>query len=114
VINFLLPSRTDTLLRRRAALLQRSAELRGNLVATAHALRTPLARADQAWELLQVLRSHRQELSLGLAAVVAVLALRRPRAALGVGWRWGRRLYSLWRTWRKTERWLGPLLARFL
>ncbi|MEX8520176.1 MAG: YqjK family protein [Leptothrix sp. (in: b-proteobacteria)] len=114
MIDFLLPSRTDTLLRRRAALLQRSAELRGSLVATVHTFQTPLARADQAWALLQSLRNHRQELSLGLAAAVAVLALRRPRAALGAGWRWGRRLYSFWRTWRKTERWLRPLLARFL
>ncbi|MFM2058498.1 MAG: hypothetical protein RLY71_2883, partial [Pseudomonadota bacterium] len=57
---------------------------------------------------------HREPILLGLVTAAALLALRRPRAALRLGWRWARRLLVLRRGWQRAAHWLAPLLARWL
>lgn len=105
--------RMAVLQQRREALLRRSAELRGGLVVGSEAFARPLAGADQLRSLWQLLQRHREPILLGLGTAAALLALRRPRAALRLGWRWARRLLVLRRSWQRTQHWLAPLLARW-
>ncbi|MEY4754944.1 MAG: YqjK-like protein [Pseudomonadota bacterium] len=99
--------------RRQFELLQRSAELRGALTADLRQLDRPLRRLRRGQRLATWLWAQRRALGLGLVAGVAVLALRRPRAVLQAGWRWGRRGWKLWRSWQRWQPWLAPLLARW-
>lgn len=108
------PDRRTVLLQRRETLLRRSAELRGGLMVGSEALVGPLTRAGQAHQLWQWLLEHRRQVLTGAAVAAAVLALRRPRAALRLGWRWTRRLFVLRRTWSRVGRWVAPVLAAWL
>lgn len=89
---------------RRERLRLRSAELRLTIARDAQVLAGPLALADQARAGWQWLREH----PVVPAGVVLTLLVLRPRRAL----RWGGRLWSGWRLWRRAERALR-LLQRF-
>lgn len=106
--------RVTVLQQRREALLRRSAELRGGLVVSSEALVTPLAGADRLHALWWLLQRHREPILLGLGTVAVLLALRRPRAALRLGWRWARRLLALRRGWQQVRGRLASWLALWL
>ena len=94
----------DALTRRQQQLLIRSAELRVTLAQQAQVLQAPLAVADQVRAGTQWLRQHPQW-PLGAALV---LALKRPRRALG----WASRLWGGWRVYLRARDWLGRALTQ--
>ena len=91
--------RDQDLLERRQRLLARSAELRVTLVSRAQVLEKPLAVVDVARAGVQWVRQH-PEWVMGAGLVLVTL---RPRRAL----RWATRVWWLWRTVRRTRRWLA-------
>ncbi|TSE26871.1 YqjK-like protein [Tepidimonas sediminis] len=97
---------------RRAALLQRSAELRERLALHAAALEPALAAADSVREGWRWLRAHPW---VPLAAA-GVLLLRRPRRLFGLvllawrGWRLWRRVPPRWRGWLADRMSVGSTL----
>jgi hypothetical protein len=91
----------DALARRQQQLLIRSAELRVMLAQQAQVLQAPLAVADQVRAGVRWLRQHPQW-PLGAALV---LALRRPRRALG----WASRLWWGWGLYQRLQQWLNKL-----
>lgn len=94
----------DALARRQQQLLIRSAELRVMLAQQAQVLQTPLAVADQVRTGVRWLRQNPQW-PLGAAVV---LALKRPRRALG----WASRLWWSWRVYLRARDWLGRTLTQ--
>lgn len=104
----------QTLLNRQTELLRRSAELRGAIEADCRQLDRPLRHAGRLRDTMTWISTHRAELMLGLGIGATLLALRRPRAVLRTGWRWGRRAFRFWRHWRHWRPWLRPLLRRWL
>lgn len=106
-------SQQQALAERGRALQARSTALRGRLAADAQVLRTPLALADQVRRGWHWLKTHPQEVGIGVAVGVAVLVLWRPRR---VAWLAGR-LWAGWRLWQRLQRWqgrLGPLATQLL
>lgn len=100
------PAERVPLVVRRERLLQRSAQLRGDVDGQLQRLQTPLAVADGVRDGARWLMHHRDWLLGGLA----VLAVLRPRRA----WRWTARAWWAWRSWRRVGRVLavwGPTLA---
>jgi YqjK-like protein len=96
---------------RRQELLRQSSDLRARLQAHALGLAPALRGADQAWAAGVWLREH----PIVPAAVVFLLALRRPRGLL----RWARRGWSAWQlarrlrsAWEARAAALGPLFGR--
>jgi len=91
-------ARAVPLQQRQQQLLQRSAELRGDVAQAWLRLQAPLGIADQVHAGWLWLRRHPE---LPLAGMLALVVLR-PRRV----WRWGGRLWWLWRRWRRVQRWL--------
>ncbi len=80
---------------RRHQLLQRSGQIRQQLVADASAMGPWLGLADQ----MRVWAHWLQRNPLWVAAAVAGLTIARPRKAF----RWGMRLWSVWRTLQRVR-----------
>lgn len=80
---------------RQQVLLQRSEQGRTALASMLGPVRQPLALADRLLSAVSWLRAHPE----GLLAAVAVLAVLRPRRV----WRWGLRLWSGYRLWRRAQ-----------
>ncbi|MGH8618759.1 MAG: YqjK-like family protein [Burkholderiales bacterium] len=85
-------SRIAHLEQRRALLVANTAAQRVALAGAADAWRGPLAVADRG---IAVVRFFKQYPAM-LAAVAVVALVLKP----GPTWRWGRRGYLAWRTWR--------------
>jgi hypothetical protein len=83
---------------RQQQLVMRSAEQRVEFARAWRQIEAPMALADRVRSGWLWLRAH-PELPLAAALACAVL---RPRRA----WRWGRRLWWLWRRWQQAQRWL--------
>jgi len=84
-----------SLLERRLALVQSSAQLRGRLVGHSQGVGRALTGADRILNVLKWLRDH----PAVPVAVAGLLILRRPRAWL----RWGIRAWSGWRFLRRVR-----------
>jgi len=91
-------ARTAQLQQRQWQLLQRSAQLRGDVAQAWQGVQRPLSAADLVLAGWLWLRRH-PELPLVATLVLVVL---RPRRV----WRWGGRLWWVWRRWRRVQRWL--------
>lgn len=78
----------------------RSAELREELARHAVALAPTFAAADGARAGARWVRVHPE----WVAGTLAALAVARPK----VLWRWGRRAFLGWQTWRRLRGWLHP------
>jgi YqjK-like protein len=97
-------SRALALARRQQQLLARSERLREQLASDMRPWQRRLDQADQASAAVhsgwQWLRAHPEV----PAAAVALLAVLRPRRALALAWRWGRRGWWGWQLWRRVQR----------
>jgi hypothetical protein len=87
----------DELPRRQRELLLRSAQLRLTLAQQTRIFRKPLAIADRARDLLQLLAN---KPAWPLAAALLLVAWRPSRAFL-----WGRRLWWAYRSYQQARRW---------
>lgn len=84
-----------SLIERRLALVQSSAQLRGRLVVHSHGVGRALTGADRVLNVLKWLRDH----PVVPVAVAGFLLVRRPRTWL----RWGIRAWSGWRLLRRVR-----------
>lgn len=101
----LFAQRQVELTRRRAALLARSRQLRGELAEGATVLRLPLKLADGAWRGWRWLKVHPEAIAAGLVVVAVV----RPRRA----WALARASWRAWRSWRRVRFLVGDLRAGY-
>ncbi len=96
-------TRAQALALRQAQLLARSALLRQRLGEDLAPWQPRLARVDQARALAshswQWLRQHPEV----PAAAAGLLLVLRPKRALALAWRWGRRGWLGWQLWRRVQ-----------